>query len=64
MASIFNFNLCLLAAALLLVFTLALVAKYQPYEYKRNNAIDTVMLLAIISRGVGSFKKVGGHNCQ
>ena len=45
----FNFNLYLLAAALLLVFTSALVAKYQPYKYKRSNTVDIILLLAIIS---------------
>ena len=52
MASLFNHNLYLLAATLLFVFTLALVAKFQPYKYKRSNTVDIVMLLAIISMGM------------
>ena len=49
MSSVFNFNLYLQAAALLFVFTLALVAKFQPYKCKRNNTVDIVLLLAVIS---------------
>ena len=48
-ASIFNFNLYVSVASLLLVFTLVLVAKFQPYKFKRNNTVDIVMLLTIIS---------------
>ena len=47
-ASIFNFNLYVSVASLLLVFTLALVPKFQPYKFKRNNTVDIVMLLMII----------------
>ena len=60
MASIFNFYLFILAAALLLVFTLALVAKFQPYKYKRSNTVDIVMLLAIISMGMSSSMYFAG----
>ena len=49
MVTFFDFNLHLLATALLLVFTSALVAKYQPYKYKRSNTVDVILLLAIIS---------------
>ena len=54
MASIFNFYLFILAAALLLVFTLALVAKYQPYKYKRSNTVDIILLLMFISMYMSS----------
>ena len=60
MASMFNFYLFILAAALLLVFTLALVAKFQPYKYKRSNTVDIVMLLAIISMGMSSSMYFAG----
>ena len=49
MPSVFNYNLYLPAAALLFVFTLVLVAKFQPYKNKRNNTVDIIMLLAVIS---------------
>ena len=29
------------------VFALALVAKFQPYKYKRNNTVDIILLLTI-----------------
>ena len=38
-----------LITLLLLVFILALVAKFQPYKCKRSNTVDIVMLLAVIS---------------
>ena len=44
MASVFNFTVYLPAAALVFVFTLALVAKFQPYKYKRNNTVDITFL--------------------
>ena len=47
--SIFNHNLYLPALSLLLVYTLALVAKFQPYKCKRSNTVDMVMLLALVS---------------
>ena len=31
------------------VFALALVAKFQPYKNKRNNIVDIILLLTIIS---------------
>ena len=34
---------------LVLVFTLALVAKFQPYKCRRSNTVDFVMLLCLIS---------------
>ena len=49
MSSVFHHSLYLAAAALLFVFTLALVAKFQPYKNKRNSTIDIIMLLAVIS---------------
>ena len=47
--SVFNRNLYLPAALLLSVYTLALVAKFQPYKYKSSNTVDMVMLLALVS---------------
>ena len=49
MSSVSNFNLYLPAAAFLFVFTLALVAKFQPYKCKRNNTVDIILLFAMIS---------------
>ena len=43
-----NNNLYFPTASLLLVFTLALVARFQPYKCKRSNTVDMVMLLALI----------------
>ena len=37
MSTVFNFTVYLPAAALVFVFALTLVAKFQPYKYKRNN---------------------------
>ena len=54
MSSVFILKLYLPAAALLFVFTLALVAKFQPYKNKRNNTVDIIMLLAIISGCISS----------
>ena len=48
MSSIFNYTLYLPAVALVFVFDLALVAKFQPYKNKRNNTVDIILLLAII----------------
>jgi hypothetical protein len=45
MSSVFNYNLYLPAAALVFVFALALVAKFQPYKHKKNNTIDIILLL-------------------
>ena len=47
--SVFNYNLYIPAATLLFVFTLALVAKFQPYKCKRNNTTDIIVLLSVIS---------------
>ena len=60
MSSVFNFDLYLPAAALLFVFTLALVAKFQPYKNKRNNTVDIIMLLAIISGYISSTMYYAG----
>ena len=49
MASIFNYILYLPAAALLVVFALTLVAKFHPYKKKRDNIVDIILLLTIIS---------------
>jgi Ca2+/H+ antiporter len=49
MSSVFNYNLYLPAAALVFVFALALVAKFQPYKHKRSNTVDIILLLAIIT---------------
>ena len=37
-----------------IVFALALVAKFQPYKSKRNNTVDIILLLAIISALISS----------
>ena len=36
-------------ASLLLVFTLALIAKFRPYKEKKSNTVDMVMIVALIS---------------
>ena len=68
---IFSYNLFILATALLFVFTLALVAKFHPYKYKRSNTVNIVILLAIISMSISSsmyfsggviFSKVAGRD--
>ena len=48
MSSIFNYTLYLPAVALVFVFALALVAKFQPYKNRRNNTVDIILLLVII----------------
>ena len=60
MSSVFNFDLYLPAAALLFVFALALVAKFQPYKNKRNNTVDIIMLLATISGYISSTMYFAG----
>ena len=48
--SIFNYSsLSHQAASLVLVVTLALVAKFQPYKCRRSNTTDMVMLFAMIA---------------
>jgi hypothetical protein len=54
MSSVFNYNLYLPAAALVFVFALALVAKFQPYKHKRSNTVDIILLLTIISAYISS----------
>ena len=54
MAFVFNYILYLPAAALVFVFTLALVATFQPYKKKRDNIVDIIMLLTIISAFISS----------
>ena len=49
MSSIFNYILYLPAAALLFVFSLALIAKFQPYKNKTDIIVDIILLLTIIS---------------
>ena len=49
MSSVFILKLYLPAAALLFVFTLAIVAKFQPYKNKRNNTVDIIILFVTIS---------------
>ena len=53
-SSIFDFTLYLPAAALVFVFALALVAKFQPYKNKRNNTVDIILLLTVISTFISS----------
>jgi hypothetical protein len=54
MSSVFNYILYLPAAALVFVFTLALVAKFQPYKHKRSNTVDIIMLLVMITSFISS----------
>ena len=54
MASVFNYTLYLPASALVFIFALALVAKFQPYKSKRNNTVDIILLLAIITALISS----------
>jgi hypothetical protein len=44
-ASVFSNKLYAPAASTIFTFTLALVAKFQPYKCKKNNKADIVMLL-------------------
>ena len=60
MSSVFNYNLYLPAAALLFVFALALVAKFQPYKCKRNNTVDIILLLVMISGYISSSMYYAG----
>jgi hypothetical protein len=46
--SVFGYKLYAPAASIIFIFTLALVAKFQPYKCKKNNTADIVMLLAVI----------------
>jgi hypothetical protein len=48
MSSVFSYILYLPAAALIFVFALALVTKFQPYKHKRNNTVDIILLLTTI----------------
>ena len=54
MSSVFSYTLYLSAAVLVYVFALALVAKFQPYKNKRDNTVDIILLLAIISVFISS----------
>ena len=49
MSSVFSYTLYLPAAALVFVFALALVAKFQPYKNRRNNTVDIILLLTLIT---------------
>ena len=55
MASVFNYTLYLPAAALVFVFALALIAKFKPYKNKRNNVVDIILLLTMISGFISSI---------
>ena len=46
--SVFSIKLYAPAASIIFTFTLALVARFQPYKCKKYNTVDIVMLLAII----------------
>ena len=59
MASVFNFTVYLPAATLMFVFALTLVAKFQPYKYKRNDTVDITYLFITIS----GFRELKVH-CQ
>ena len=54
MASVFNYTLYLPAAALVFVFALALIAKFQPYKNKRNNVVDIILLFIMINGFISS----------
>jgi hypothetical protein len=54
MSSVFNYNLYLPEAALVFVFALVLVTKFQPYKQKRNNTVDVILLLTVISACISS----------
>ncbi|MCG8620577.1 MAG: hypothetical protein MJE68_01080, partial [Proteobacteria bacterium] len=57
MSSIFAMTihtLYLSTAAFVFVFALTLVAKFQPYKNKRNNTIDIILLLTIITAFISS----------
>ena len=54
MSSVFSFTLYLPAAVLVYVFALALVAKFQPYKNKRDNTVDIILFLTIISVFISS----------
>ena len=43
-----DYNLYLSTSLLFLMFTLALVAKFEPYKCKRSNTVDVVLLFALI----------------
>ena len=47
--SVFSYRLYLPATSLLIVFTLVLVTKFQPYKNKRNNIFDMIYFLSVIS---------------
>ena len=55
MASVFNYTLYLPAAALVFVFALALIAKFKLYKNKRNNVVDIILLLTMISGFISSI---------
>jgi glucan phosphoethanolaminetransferase (alkaline phosphatase superfamily) len=59
MSSFLNYILYLPAAALVFVFALALVAKFQPYKHKRKNTVDIILLLTIISTLISSSMNHG-----
>ena len=46
--SVFSIKLYAPAALTIFVFTLALIAKFQPYKCKKSNTADIVMLLAVV----------------
>ena len=54
MSSVFDYILYLPTAALVFVFALVFVAKFQPYKNKRNNTVDIILLLAVIVAFISS----------
>ena len=55
-----NQNAYVMSESLILVFVLALVAKFQPYKCKRSNTVDIVMLLSFITAYVsGNMENIG-----
>ena len=49
-----KFNAYIIAATLLYVVVLTLVAKFQPYKRRRDNAVDIVMFFTLITGSVAT----------
>ena len=61
MASMFNFTLYVPAAALMFVFAITFIAKFQPYKYKRSNIVDIILLLTTINGFMSSSMYFAGR---
>jgi hypothetical protein len=60
MSSVFDYILYLPTAALVFVFALTLVAKFQPYKNKRKNTVDIILLLIVITGFTSSSMSYAG----